>query len=150
MSDTETHEVLIDRYFAASPAAVYRAFLEPEQLAQWWGPEAFATPTDSITVDARPGGAWTMRMVSDEESIDNTIEATFVELVPDRRIVATQKVEGIPGIEGVTAFTLTIDLHADGDGTRLELRQGPHPVELSGGASVGWNQSFDKLDRLLA
>ncbi|MGD0608266.1 MAG: SRPBCC domain-containing protein, partial [Streptosporangiaceae bacterium] len=44
------------RVFDASRELVYRAFTDPGQLAQWFGPSGCSVPRDSIEIDARPGG----------------------------------------------------------------------------------------------
>ncbi|WP_433169023.1 SRPBCC family protein [Kribbella sp. CA-247076] len=40
----------------APPSEVARAFTEPEAFAAWFVAEGFRTPSDRVTVDARPGG----------------------------------------------------------------------------------------------
>ena len=54
------------------------------------------------------------------------------------------------GIEDGTKMSLSIEFIPEGDGTRLELRQGPFPEEMREMSAVGWNQSFYKLEALLA
>ena len=47
-------------------------------------------------------------------------------------------------------MTLSIELIPEGEGTRLELNQGPMAEEMRENATVGWSQAFYKLDALLA
>jgi uncharacterized protein YndB with AHSA1/START domain len=49
-------EIRITRVFDAPRELVWKAWTEPEHLAQWWGPRGRTTPVDSITLDLRPGG----------------------------------------------------------------------------------------------
>ena len=49
-------ELIITRVFDAPRDLVFKAWTEPERLAQWWGPEGFALPF--LELDMRPGGAW--------------------------------------------------------------------------------------------
>ena len=56
MTKTGTHEISITRIFDAPPELVYRAFTDPDQLGQWFGPVGFSVPYETVHVDARPGG----------------------------------------------------------------------------------------------
>jgi uncharacterized protein YndB with AHSA1/START domain len=150
MSD-DTFEVTISRYFDAPPELVYRAFTDPVQLGQWFGPLMFTVPTDTIDVDARPGGHWRMTMVGkDDPQWRAPIDTTLTEVVEDRLLVGFETAQGIPGLEDGTRLSLSIELIPEGEGTRLELRQGPLPEQTRDMSAVGWNQSFHKLDGLLA
>jgi len=150
MTET-TYEVTISRYFDAAPELVYRAFTDPEQLAQWFGPLMFVVPIDTVDVDVRPGGHWKLTMVGkDNPEWRAPINATFTEVVENQLIVGYETAESIPGIEDGTQMSLSIEFIPEGDGTRLELRQGPFPEQMREMSELGWNQSFYKLDALLA
>lgn len=150
MTET-TYDIEISRYFDAAPELVYRAFTDPEQLAQWFGPLAFHVPLDTVDVDIRPGGHWRMTMVS-HMTPDTTapIDATFTEVVENRLLVGYEVADGFPGVADGTKFSLSIEFVPEGAGTRLELRQGPFPEEMRDLAATGWNQALAKLDGLLA
>ena len=47
-------DLVITREFSAPRELVYKAWTEPERLAQWWGPGGIAI--EVITFDLRPGG----------------------------------------------------------------------------------------------
>lgn len=151
MTDTATYEVAISRYFDAPPEAVYRAFVDPHQLAQWFGPLAFHVPLDSVDVDVRVGGHWRMTMQGHlDGSMCSPVNATFSEVVENRLLVGYEIAEGVPGVADGTKFSLSIEFLPEGDGTRLELRQGPFPEHLQEMSTVGWQQSLGKLDALVA
>lgn len=146
-----TYEVSISRYFDASPELVYRAFTDPEQLGQWFGPLMFTVPIDTVDVDARAGGHWRMTMVSkDDPDMRSPIDTTFTEVVENRLLVGYEISKGFPGLEDGTRMTMSIEFIPEGDGTRLELRQSPMPVQMGERATIGWTQAFHKLDGLLA
>jgi uncharacterized protein YndB with AHSA1/START domain len=150
MTDT-THEVTISRYFDAPVELVYKAFLDPDQLALWFGPLAFHVPRDTITIDARPGGDWHMTMVgnSNPEWV-SPVKSTLTELVENELLVGYEITDGFPGLEDGTKLTVRYEFEPEGEGTRLTLTQGPLPEELREMSAVGWGQSFHKLDGLLA
>jgi uncharacterized protein YndB with AHSA1/START domain len=140
MTDTETFELTMSRYFAASPAEVYRAFVNPADLAQWFAPLVFHVPIGSIDIDARAGGHWKMTPIS----------STFEEVIENELLVGYEIVQGFPGMEDGAKLSMRLEFHAEGEGTRLELRQGPFPEIMREMSAVGWGQSFYKLDGLLA
>jgi uncharacterized protein YndB with AHSA1/START domain len=147
----ETTELEISRYFEATPDAVWRAFVEPALLAEWFGPEGFYVPLDSVEIDVRVGGAQRFVMLSREDAaMSSPINAIFTEVVDGVRLVGEEDVEGVPGFEGISHFRLRLDFAPDGDGARLDLRQGPFSSERSSDAASGWESSFKKLDVLLA
>ena len=58
MSDTFT----ITRTFAASPEAVFDAWVTPEHFSVWFGTPAIPVPLDTLVMDVRVGGKWTAVM----------------------------------------------------------------------------------------
>lgn len=150
MTDMPDHEVSMSRYFDAPVGLVYEAFIDPEHLAQWFGPLMFSVPLDTVSIDARPGGHWRMTMVGkDDPSWTAPVDATFTEVIENRLLVGYELSKGFPGLADGTKMTLSIEFIPEGDGTRLELRQGPFPAEMREMSAVGWGQSFHKLDALL-
>lgn len=151
MSPETRHEITISRVFDAPPELVYRAFVDPDQLSEWFGPVGFSVPPETVQIDARPGGFQRFVMVSDEdESARSPVDATFTEVVENELLVAHQDVEGIPGVSGRVRFHLRLEFHEEAGGkTRLELRQGPYTEQLGNDATAGWESSFTKLDSLL-
>jgi uncharacterized protein YndB with AHSA1/START domain len=148
---TDLTEIRLSRYFDAPPAEVYAAFVEPEQLAQWFGPLAYHCPVGDISVDARPGGHWRITMVAnDDHEQRNPLDTTLIEVVPDELLVGYDTVTHFPGLPDGSTVTLSVEFRPEGRGTRLELRQGPFPDMIVGHATAGWGQSFHKLDGLLA
>ncbi len=152
MTAEASYELAISRVFDAPRELVYQAFIDPDQLAQWFGPVGFVVPRDSVAIDARVGGYQRFVMISaDDDTVRSPVDATFTEVVENELLAGVQRVEGIPGFEGVAKMTLRVEFHdAPGGRTRLELRQGPFSQQLEADSREGWNSSFGKLDRLLA
>jgi uncharacterized protein YndB with AHSA1/START domain len=146
------YELALSRVFDAPRDLVYRAFTDPDQLAQWFGPVGFVVPRDTVQVDARPGGYQRFVMVNaDDPSQRSPVDATFTEVIENELLVGEQVVAGIPGFEGIKTMTLRLEFHEEPGGkTRLELRQGPFTHQLEEGTREGWNSSFGKLDDLLS
>jgi uncharacterized protein YndB with AHSA1/START domain len=151
MTEEAIYELEVSRIFDAPRDLVYQAFVDPDQLAQWFGPVGFVVPRDTVAIDARVGGYQRFVMISaDDPSVRSPIDATFTEVVENELLVGEQRVEGIPGFDGVAVMTLRLEFHHEPGGkTRLELRQGPFARPLEENAREGWNSSFGKLDHLL-
>ena len=48
--DTDLGEVTFTRVLDAPRAIVFRAFIEPEHLTNFWGPAGMSTPLDRIAI----------------------------------------------------------------------------------------------------
>ncbi|HEU4346610.1 MAG TPA: SRPBCC domain-containing protein [Actinoplanes sp.] len=142
-------ELVITRIFDAPRELVYRAFVDPGQLAQWFAPAGWSVPRDTISMNVAPGGHQRFVMVSDvDPSLTSPVDARFVEVVENELLVGEE-----PASEaaGTPAMRVRIEFHDEPGGrTRLVLTQGPYPPDVEPMAREGWNSSFAKLDKLLA
>lgn len=147
---SDTYEVKISRYFDAPPAMVYQAFVDPTQIAQWFGPLQFVVPSDTVDIDARAGGHWRMTMVNkDDPSMQSPVDSVFEEVIENELLVGYEIAKGFPGVEDGTKLTARMEFKPEGDGTRFTLTQGPFPEFMKEMSETGWGQSFFKLDALL-
>jgi uncharacterized protein YndB with AHSA1/START domain len=144
MRNAQDQHVLITRIFDAPRDLVFQAWTDPDQVAQWFGPEGLETPRESVSIDLRVGGAYELVMVHGEAR--HSVRYEIVELDPPRLLVL--KSEPMPEV-GIHEPTVTrIELHDHGDKTRMSLSDGPYTD--SAPAEAGWNGAFAKLDALLA
>ena len=136
--------LVITRVFDAPRALVYQAFVDPGQLAQWFGPVGYSVPLDSVSIDARPGGHQRFTMVSDDDPAQSSpVDATFTEVIENELLVGEQIAPGL-------VVQLRVEFHDEPDGrTRLVLTQGPYDPAIVEMAREGWNSSFTKLDKIL-
>ena len=141
-------EIAMTRVFDASRELVFKAYTDPEMVAQWWGQRASTTIVDKL--DLRPGGTW--RFIQREEGgIEYAFNGEYREVSPPERLVSTFEFEMMPGhvivdtatfeeLDGRTKVTVT-SLFAN-----IEDRDGM----LSSGMEGGANESWDQLAELLA
>ena len=59
-ADLAQRELTIARIVDASRELVFKAWTDPKQVAQWWGPKGFTNPV--CEMDVRPGGAFRIVM----------------------------------------------------------------------------------------
>jgi uncharacterized protein YndB with AHSA1/START domain len=85
------HEIVNTREFPFPRRAVFEAFSDPRQLAQWWGPKGFTNTIREF--DLRPGGAFLLTMQGpDGQKYELTKK--FVEVVPAEKVVIQHLQEG--------------------------------------------------------
>ncbi|MEV0002945.1 SRPBCC domain-containing protein [Micromonospora sp. NPDC050980] len=148
MTEVAMQELVITRVFDAPRELVYRGFVDPDQLAAWFGPVGWSVPRDTVSVNARVGGHQRFTMVDDTDpGMTSPVDATLTEVMENELLVGEQRVDFGAG---PVVFRLRLEFHDEGGLTRLLLRQGPYGPEVASGAREGWNSSFTKLDALLA
>jgi uncharacterized protein YndB with AHSA1/START domain len=80
----KSNEINITRIYDAPVEAVWDAWTDPEQVAQWWGPRGFTLTTHSK--DLRTGGHWKYTMHGpDGTDYPNTTQ--YLEVVPHKKLV---------------------------------------------------------------
>jgi uncharacterized protein YndB with AHSA1/START domain len=135
------------REFDAPRDLVYRAFTDPDLLAQWLGPRRLTMIVDKF--DVRDGGAWRY-IHRDQDGTEYGFHGVFHGTPTADAMVQTFEFEGAPGHVSLDAVTLE-----DRDG-RTVLRG--HSVYQSvddrnamveSGMETGINEGFDRLDELL-
>jgi uncharacterized protein YndB with AHSA1/START domain len=141
-------DLYITRSFDAPVDVVWKFWTQPEFLSQWFGPVGIHTPVDSITIDPRPGGEWSLTMVSDETGEKYPMTAQLVEVVENELIYGVEESE--MGGNGKEMSFLRVQFHDHGDKTRITLHQGPFTEEFKEMTSNGWEDSFKKMDAIFA
>src|SRR5260370_5855808 len=112
MTQAAKHEITIARLFDAPRELVYRAFVDPDQLCQWFGPDGYSVPCETVQIDARPGGFQRFVMVSDKDPGHRSpVDATFSEVVENELLVGHEDVEGMPGTGRTTRLSLPRESH---------------------------------------
>lgn len=140
-------ELVITRVFDAPRELVFRAWIEPKHLSQWWGPKDFTVPV--CEVDVRPGGAILIHMCGPDGVVIPS-KGVFHEVAPPERLVMTttafEDEDGNPQLE--IHNTVTFAEHKGK--TKLTLRAVVVKSNSAMSASLagmeeGWNQSLDRL-----
>ncbi|HEV2757448.1 MAG TPA: SRPBCC family protein, partial [Actinomycetota bacterium] len=142
-------EIRVERIFDAPRERVFAVYLDPELIPEWWGPHGTTTVVDEM--DVRNGGYWRF-LVRNEDGTESAFRGAFREIVPNERIVQTFEWEPMAGHVSVDAATFE-DL---GDGrTKVTTVSTFHTTEerdgmLDSGMEWGMNQTFERLDAVLA
>ena len=131
--------VTLVRRIRASPAKVWAAITQPDQMIQWWGPDA--GPTLKAEADVRPGGRFSVvfRLLNGDEHNPTGI---YREVVPEKTLVFTWEWPEMPERESLVTFRL----EPFGGGTVLTLTHEHLPDEEARTShEKGWNGLLDKL-----
>jgi len=130
----------------ARRSAVFRAFSDPGQLAQFWGPEGIGVPSlrwspqigAGYRIEMQPPGADAFYLTGE-----------FREVEPVERLAFTFEWEP-PDVDDVSTLA-ELSFRDLGDSTELVFTQGTFKTEARRELHEnGWTETFDKLERFLA
>lgn len=138
----------VERDFDAPRDLVYRAWTDPELLAQWLGPRRLTMIVDEY--DVRDGGRWRYTH-RDVDGTEYRFHGVFHGPQTPERMTQTFEFDGAPG--HVSLETLTLE-ERDGR-TTARTHSVYQSVEardamIAGGMEGGMNEGFERLDALLA
>ncbi|MEI9813996.1 MAG: SRPBCC family protein [Acidobacteriota bacterium] len=112
---SKSNKFTIVRLFDAPLQAVWNAWTDPEQVAQWWGPRGFTITTHSK--DLRSGGSWIYTMHGPDGT--DYPNATYYHEVREREALIYDHGAGTPG--AAPLFHVTALFKESGGKTELEL-----------------------------
>jgi uncharacterized protein YndB with AHSA1/START domain len=149
--NTEDREIVLTRVFDAPRELVWKAWTDPQQVVQWWGPKGFTTTIHMMEV--KPGGVWRHTMHG-PDGTDYPNKCVFIEVVKLERIVYSHSggKKGDPGAQ----FEVTWTFQAQGNKTKLTLRMvfpsaaARENVVKTYGAMEGGKQTLERLSEHLA
>ena len=144
-SDTE---ILITREFDAPLHLVYQAWTSPELIKRWW--HANRGTVSVAEVDLRVGGRWRWVAVTNR-GFECAFSGEYREIVPNERLVYTEKFEGAPGDPALVTLSLTeragrttltiLSQHAD---------QAQRDAVIQSGMESGLQDALDLLELVAA
>lgn len=136
----------LKRALPVAPSVAFAAFTDPNELAKFWGPAGFTTP--SLDFDARVGESYRIEMQPPEGDAFY-LSGEFREIDPPARLAYTFVWED-PDPDDVE-YLVTLSFRHLGDSTEVTLTQGPFKAEARRALHRdGWTQSLDKLERLFS
>jgi uncharacterized protein YndB with AHSA1/START domain len=143
-------QIVVERIFNASRENVWRAFSEPDLLAQCWGGGA---NLDIERFEFKRGGHW--RFVGHSDGETHGFEGRYREITPKDLISMTFDWDGMPG--HINVETITFEDLGDGRtkiiNTSLfhtqEERDGMFGMMFGEDGKSGAHESYAALDRLL-
>jgi uncharacterized protein YndB with AHSA1/START domain len=123
--------IRVEQRIDAPPEAVFRYLTESDLWSRWQG--------ESAELDPVPGGRVVITM-----SADQVVEGTYVDVLPNTRVVITWGWRGHPRMPGGTTV-VEFDLVADGAGTIVRLTHRGIPSEDVPIHRQGWDVFLPRL-----
>jgi uncharacterized protein YndB with AHSA1/START domain len=141
----------LSRIFHARRETVFAAWSSADHVKRWFSPETFTIPRATVRVVV--GGPFELSMRSPDGE-EHLIQGTFVEVVPQRRLVIDMQVTDSGGKKLFRAYT-ELDFSDALGGTRLDVVQtytliDPSAAWMVQGAPQGWQSTLDKLEKEVA
>ena len=138
------------RFFRAPRRRVWEAWIDVDQLAQWWGPKVFTNPRCEI--DLHPGG----RIHIDMRAPDGVIYpmgGEYEQIVPPERLVFLTSALDEQG-EPLFVNRNTVLFREVEAGTEISIHTvtieaTPHAMQFLKGMREGWSSSLDKFAEFL-
>ena len=146
--------VRIVRMFDAPVDVVYRAWTDPAQMAQWWGPHGFDNPTCEL--DPRPGGRFYIVMRGPDGSLYPCV-STFRDVVPNVRLIYQMRVDPNHDRKGNMPPECVHEITFEAVGARTKLTVIARLQTFEGrdklmdmGFTGGMGQSLEKLAAIVS
>jgi uncharacterized protein YndB with AHSA1/START domain len=149
IAEPGTHEIIMSRVFNAPRELVFKTMTDPTYIPQWWGQRNSTTIVDKMDVQA--GGQWRY-IQRDQQGNEYAFHGVYHSITAPERVIDTFEFEGMPG--HVILETMTLEAQADGT-TKVTASSVFQSVAdrdgmLSSGMAEGANETYDRLDELLA
>ena len=145
MTAEEGLSLRMTRVLPAPRDRVWQAMTEPEQLAKWWGPKGFTTP--SVEFGPRAGDSYRIAMQPPEGDLFQ-LSGELREVDPPGRLAYTFRWDPPDPDDRETLVVLSLEDR--GDETAVQLFQGEFATEERRALHEdGWTDCFERLAELL-
>jgi uncharacterized protein YndB with AHSA1/START domain len=148
---TADREIVIERVMDAPRELVWKAWTDPNQVVNWWGPNGFTTTVHSM--DVQPGGVWAFTMHG-PDGADYPNKSVFIEVAKPERIIYSHGGgrKGAPGANFEAAWTFESEGANRTNVTNRMVFSSPEErdvVARTYGAVEGGNQTLARLSEYL-
>lgn len=145
--DPKSNELKISRVYDAPARAVWDAWTDPAQTAQWWGPRGFTITTHAK--DLRPGGVWHYTMHG-PDGVDYPNKTLYHEVEPLQKLVYDHGGND----EKAPLFRVTVLFREAGGKTHMDMTMTLPTPEAAAQTAVfvkqaGGNATWDRLAEYL-
>ena len=140
-----TNTVRLHRVLRATPARVYRAFLDADAMAKWLPPHGFTGKVHHL--DAKVGGTYRMSFTNFSTGNAHSFGGEFLELIPHERLRYSDRFDD-PNLPGEMQTTVVIKPAVVG--VELNITQEGIPAVIPVEACyLGWQESLALLAQLV-
>ncbi len=149
-SEAGSEPVVVEGRFEVSVERLFHAWTDAAALKRWFGPAPAAL--ESVSVDLRPGGRWSVRYLPGDDARDQ-LEGTYETIKPNQELAFTWQhhrhfADG--RLESSPRSLVTITFNRQGSAVIVRLVHSQ--IEQAAGrlgVSEGWSATFTHLSALL-
>jgi uncharacterized protein YndB with AHSA1/START domain len=137
-SNAQDRQLVVTRVIAATPERIWEAWTDPEQLSKFFAPGGSSISPETVTMDVREGGEFSLTMVNDVNGEEYPMQAVYKTLDAPNKLV----------FETSFGLTGTIELEDLGMGENTLLTwttRGKMENALFAGATIGTHGAADKM-----
>jgi uncharacterized protein YndB with AHSA1/START domain len=150
---------VVERTYRARIEEVWDLWTTKEGFESWWGPQGFRA--EVRVLDARTGGALEYEMIADSPEMiaemrrlgrppSHPTRARFSELRPRARLVITNVIDFLPGVEPYES-EIAVDFFTLSDRVRMVVTLDPmHTEAFTRMQEQGFTSQLGKLDARFA
>jgi uncharacterized protein YndB with AHSA1/START domain len=147
MSATATngHTIRLHRVLRATPARVYKAFVDAEALAKWLPPNGFTCKVHHL--EAKVGGSFRMSFTNFTSGKSHFFGGEYLELTPHERVRYTDRFDD-PNLPGEIHVSVTLKKVSCGTDLNI-VQEGVPRIIPAESCYLGWQDSLAQLARLV-
>ena len=138
--------IALTRVFDAPRERVWQEWTDPQAFADWFGGRDGEVPLSTVSMDVRPGGAWSLTMFAGPERREINWHGEYREVDAPERLVLTFSDQPGDRYELVIVELRSLD---DGRTEMTFEQRGLMTPEAYTGAQSGWAIFFDRVDERL-
>ena len=144
--------VTVEREFDAPRERVFRAWTQPEELAQWRGSPGWHVETDAVSGELALGGRHHHVKVRDADPSTRVgTDGVYTEYFEPDVFVSSEKITGDPGIDPNVPLELRVEFTRMGrDNTLVRIIQGPYEADVASWHGTAWEAELTRLADYLA
>ena len=146
-----TDPIIVEGFFAATPAKVFEAWTKPDIVVKWFGHKP--NSLHSASIDLRPGGEWQFLLLKDDDKSVG-FEGLYQDVLPGKKLVFSwaHVVELANGEREETPRSrVEVTFTSKGQGTFVRLVHTAISNEDSRrGIGGGWEAAFTHMDDILS
>ena len=139
--------VTVEREFDAPRERVFRAWTQPEELAQWRGSPGWHVETDTVSGELALGGRHHHVKVRDADPSTRVgTDGVYTEYFEPDVFVSSEKITGDPGIDPNVPLELRVEFTRMGrDNTLVRIIQGPYEADVASWHGTAWEAELTRL-----
>ena len=141
------HRVFLKRTFNTTASELYRWFVQPELVAQWFGPQN--TTVGKVQTDVRVGGQYRIELLFAKGGGFDVV-GNYEVLQAPHLLAFTFRYEGLPNPAPDSLITIRLE-ETGSEQTTVSFTQAfeQEPANMES-RTLAWNYMFDKLAHLAA